>query len=88
MNINKRKQGTQKDEMDISIIATEGCKRLAAPAIHPSDHSSYCMVQRQPSQYSDSLPAGRSGDQTPVGGEIFRTRPDRQRGKPSLLYNG
>ena len=34
------------------------------------------------------LRAGRSGDRIPVGGEIFRTRPDRHWGSPSLLYNG
>jgi hypothetical protein len=32
--------------------------------------------------------AGQSGDRIPVGGEIFRTRPDRPWGPPSLLYNG
>ena len=35
-----------------------------------------------------TLRAGRSGDRIPVGGEIFRTRPDRRWGQPSLLYNG
>ena len=39
-------------------------------------------------RYSDSLRAGRSGDQIPVGGEIFRTRPDQPWDLPSLLYNG
>ena len=36
----------------------------------------------------DSLRAGRSGDQIPVGGEIFRSRPDRPSEPTSLLYNG
>jgi hypothetical protein len=40
------------------------------------------------SRYSDSQRAGRSGDRIPVVGEIFRTRPDRHWGLPSLLYNG
>jgi len=29
----------------------------------------------------------RSGDRIPVGGEIFRTRPDRPSCLPSLLYS-
>jgi hypothetical protein len=40
------------------------------------------------SRYNDSVRAGWSGDQIPVGGEIFRTRPDRPWGPPSLLYHG
>ena len=35
-----------------------------------------------------TLQAGRSGDRIPVGGEIFRTRPDRPCGPPSILYDG
>jgi hypothetical protein len=34
------------------------------------------------------LRAGRSGDRIPVGGELFRTRPDRHWGPPCFLYNG
>ena len=36
----------------------------------------------------DCLRAGRFGDRIPVGGEIFRTSPDRPWGPPNLLYNG
>ena len=39
-------------------------------------------------QYSDSIQAGRSGDQITVRGEIFRTHSDRPWGPPSLLYSG
>jgi len=39
-------------------------------------------------RYSDSLRAGRFGDPILVGGEIFRTRPERSSGPPSLLYIG
>jgi len=39
-------------------------------------------------QYIDSLPVGRSGDRTLVGGETFRARPDQPQAPPSLLYSG
>jgi hypothetical protein len=39
------------------------------------------------SRYSDWLRVGRSGDLIPVGGEIFRSCPDRLWGPPSLLYS-
>ena len=35
---------------------------------------------------SDSLWCERSGNRIPVGGEIYRTRPDRPWDTPSLLY--
>jgi hypothetical protein len=39
--------------------------------------------------WSDSLRAGLYGDRIPVGRvEIFRNRPDRPWGLPSLLHNG
>ena len=50
-----------------------------------------CLAKGGPrllSQYSNSPRAGQSGDRIPVGGEIFRTRPDWPWGPPSLLYNG
>jgi len=40
------------------------------------------------SRYSDWLRAGRSEDRIPVGGEIFRTCPDRPWGPSRLLHNG
>ena len=40
------------------------------------------------SLYSDMLQAGRTGDGSPVDGEIFRVRPDQPWGLPSFLYNG
>jgi hypothetical protein len=36
---------------------------------------------------TQSLRAGRSGDRIPVGGEIYRTRPDLPWGPPSLMYS-
>ena len=39
-------------------------------------------------RYSAWLWAERSGDRIPVGGEIFRTCPDRPWGPTSLLYKG
>jgi hypothetical protein len=50
--------------------------------------SSQCMWTGIAQWYSDSLQPGQSGDRIPVGGEIFRTFPDRPWGPPSLLYNG
>jgi hypothetical protein len=53
--------------------------RLYPPGNIPGTH--FCW-------YSDWLRAGRSGGRILVGGEIFRTCPDRPCGPPSLLYNG
>jgi len=39
------------------------------------------------SYFFDWLRPGQSGDRIPVGGEIFRTCPDRPWGPPSLLHN-
>jgi len=35
-----------------------------------------------------SLRVGRFGDRIPLGGEIFRTRPDQPWCSPTLLYSG
>jgi hypothetical protein len=40
------------------------------------------------SRYTDWLRPEPSGDRIPVGGEIFRTRPDRHWVPPSRLYRG
>ena len=46
------------------------------------------FVMGQRSRYTNWLRLERSGDRIPVGGEIFRTRPDRPWGPPSRLYKG
>jgi len=44
--------------------------------------------RRRDSSVSIATLYGLAGDRVLVGGEIFRTRPDRPWGQPSLLYNG
>ena len=46
------------------------------------------ILNRTAKSVYHSLRARRAGDRIPVGGEIFRSRPDRAWGSPSLLYNG
>ena len=48
----------------------------------------YIIVGRDSSVgIATTLQTGRSGDRNPGGGEVFRSRPDRPWGPPSLLYN-
>jgi hypothetical protein len=48
----------------------------------------FFITDRESGQHSDSLKAGRSRDQIPLGGDIFHTHPDQPWGLPSLIYNG
>jgi hypothetical protein len=43
--------------------------------------------KKQRSRFSDLPQAGRSGNRISVDGKIFRIRPDRLWGPPSLPYN-
>jgi hypothetical protein len=48
-----------------------------------------CLVRARTAQSVHRLATGWTvRDRIPMGGEIFRTRPDRPWGPPSLLYNG
>ena len=65
----------------LSLYWLYGC----CNSTNKSNGLNYCGPGQR-SRYSDSLRAVRGSN--PTGGEIFRTRPDRPWGTPSLLYNG
>ena len=46
------------------------------------------VLKHKEGRDSNSLRAGQAGNRIPVGGEIFRTRPDRPWGPHSPLYKG
>jgi hypothetical protein len=51
--------------------------------------STYCLYRGRVAQLVQRLATGWTvRGSNPGGGEIFRTRPDRPWGQPSLLYNG
>ena len=53
-----------------------------------TDIMSRCVGRDGAVGIATTLRAGKAGNRIPVGNEIFRTRPDRPWGRPSLLYNG
>ena len=59
---------------------------MAVKHFNPDVKVTLCAGLR--SRYSDWIRAGWSGERIPVGGEIFRTSPDRPWGPPSPLYKG
>ena len=73
----------------MKFISCDGCSYMKCCTIVLKFNLIYFNMYgpRQLSRYSDSLRAERSGDRILVGDEIFRTRPDRPCGPPSLLYN-
>ena len=76
----------------ISVTHSFQNRCLSVLSYSPSHLIVYIIINSmwasQLSWYNDWLRSGRSGDRIPVGGEIFRTCPDRLWGPLSLLYNG